>query len=154
MIPFFRLQCSGLNHKKVRYFLAGILDYRISVECLNLFLHRGIFSFVLGGLQWNFSSMLWPFECFLCRGVSLFFPSKCEVEKNGNKEWQALLTTGEHGNREIVRRGAIFFQIPFYLLLLWSRGVRRSKVCVCDSMNIIRVGEKIHKTAYAFLFLL
>jgi len=48
---FFWGRGEALKVKKVKYFLTGILNYIVSVECLNLFLHRGIFSFVLGRLR-------------------------------------------------------------------------------------------------------
>lgn len=75
----------------------------------------------------------------------MFFPSKHELETNSNKSdkvYRLQENCGERGS------------FLLFLIAMKKRGVRGGTVCVCDTINIIRVGEKTHKTAFAFLSLL
>lgn len=85
----------------------------------------------------------------------MFFPSKHELEKNSNKSDKVYRLQENMGSGELWREGQFgLANFLLFLVAMKKRGVRRSKVCVCDTINIIRVGEKTRKTAYAFLSLL
>lgn len=70
----------------------------------------------------------------------MFFPSKHELEKNSNKSDKVYRLQENMGAGELWREGQ--FVVLLFLVAMKKREVRRSKVCVCDSINIIRVGEK------------